>query len=344
MTEHPKRPLMWMGLAALMLAALACTCGPLANLSSQVESEMESALDEAVGTLQATADVPTLAVEFGSPGDGEAAGDYDGEIFDGGDGYNTTLAQWYTGPTSGTFASLLDAHNYVFEAQSGDSVIVEVTGDNETDTRIKLIDPEGNVIAEEDDTNDRDPYVVVDSLPASGVYTARIDTWDEGSYQIVISLNQQAATGTGQTGGRVQWAVAAIASTQYGDESWAAHQATGAPDTPECGDIATAWATESSSGEDWLEVRFDRAVIPARIEIYETYNPGAVVMVEVADAQGGFREVVYTASVAVVEDCPRVLTIDVSGIDQPIDAVTVYLDQREHNGWNEIDAVGLYGE
>lgn len=347
--EHSKRPLMWIGLAALMLAALACTCGPLANLSSQVESEM----NDAVGTLQVTADVavPTLAIELGSPDDGEMAGDYDGPIFDGGDGYNTTLAQWYTGPTSGTFSSLLDAHNYVFEAQAGDSVIIEVTGENETDTRVKLIDPEGNVLAEEDDTHDRDPYVVMDSLPASGVYTARVDTWDEGSYEITISLNEEAATDDGQVGGgSVQWGVAAIASTEYGSDSWSANQATGAPDTsPDCGDIATAWASESSTGEDWLEVRFDQAVIPTKVEVYETYNPGAVVLIEVANSQSGYREAIYTATPEAFDEeyCPLVLAINIGGeivITEPVDTVTVYIDQREHTGWNEIDAVGLYSQ
>jgi hypothetical protein len=139
-----------------------------------------------------------------------------------------------------------------------------------------------------------------------------------------------------------QWAVNAMASTQYGESSWSALQATGAPDTPECGDITTAWASATSSGVDWLRLEYAVAVIPSQINIYQTYNPGAVYRVEVTDTSGATRTVYETAPAA-VPVCPYVLTVDVTGVDTPVQSVTVHIDQSNHTGWNEIDAVELVG-
>jgi hypothetical protein len=81
-----------------------------------------------------------------------------------------------------------------------------------------------------------------------------------------------------------QWAVTAEASSQYTDDSWSAQQATGAPDTPEAGDNATAWAAASADVEvETLALVYAQAVIPTGIEIHESFNPGAIVKIEVLD-------------------------------------------------------------
>ncbi len=141
-----------------------------------------------------------------------------------------------------------------------------------------------------------------------------------------------------------QWATSANASSQYGSDSWSALQATGAPDTTQCGDIQTAWATANSDGVDFIELAYPVAVIPTRIDIYQTYNPGAVVRVEVVDAAGA-PHTVYEGQPAPISECPYVQTIDVTqaGIDFPVSKVIVHLDQTNHTGWNEIDAVQLTG-
>ena len=95
---------------------------------------------------------------------------------------------------------------------------------------------------------------------------------------------------------------------------------------------------------DWLELTYAVPVVPARIEIYETYNPGAVVQVDVANSATGFEQTVYTASPAPNDQCPFTLTINVSGVTQLVNQVTVHLDQTNHTGWNEIDAVALISQ
>ena len=139
-----------------------------------------------------------------------------------------------------------------------------------------------------------------------------------------------------------QWATGATASSQYGDDDYSAQQAIGAPNTMECGDIETAWASETSDGVDWLEVTFATAVVPSEINIRETNMPGFINKVEVKD-EAGVYYTVWEGTPAIVEECPRVLTVSVSGVNARVSAVRINLDQREGGWWNEIDAVELVG-
>jgi hypothetical protein len=141
-----------------------------------------------------------------------------------------------------------------------------------------------------------------------------------------------------------QWASHADGSSEYGEQRWGFEQATGEPNTKACGDNDTAWAGASSSGREYLRVFFDEPVIPSQINIYQTYNPGAIVAIDVgvstidrvltlpdsADPQGS-------------TDCPGVFSYDVSGVTTPIDFVVIYIDQSLTGNWNEIDAVELVG-
>lgn len=143
-----------------------------------------------------------------------------------------------------------------------------------------------------------------------------------------------------------QWATGASATTQYGDDSWAASQATLAPDTyPECGDVATAWASQYSDGIDSLVLSYVGAVIPTQINIYETYNPGAILRVWVAPMSSSDFTLVFDAGQMLMEPptCPNILSVEVSGVDFLVGMVKIDLDQSNHTGWNEIDAVELVG-
>jgi hypothetical protein len=140
-----------------------------------------------------------------------------------------------------------------------------------------------------------------------------------------------------------QWATGAMASSEYGSADYSAQQATGAPNTTECGDIETAWASEASDGVDWLEVSFSTAVVPTEISIRETYSPGFINKVEVRD-EAGLSYTVWEGTPAAVEECPRVLTVSVSGVNARVNAVRINLDQRDGGNWNEIDAVELVGQ
>jgi len=141
-----------------------------------------------------------------------------------------------------------------------------------------------------------------------------------------------------------QWATRATASSQYSDPRWSASQATGAPNTSSCGDYDTAWATASSTGVDWLRLEYDTPVIPTQIEIHQTYNPGAVNLIEVEDASGA-RQTVYEAPTATapLDECPTVVIVPVRGVVDKVSTVIVHVDQSAMIAWSEIDAVELIG-
>lgn len=141
----------------------------------------------------------------------------------------------------------------------------------------------------------------------------------------------------------VQWGAIAYASTEYGNPDWSAGQATGAPDTAECGDYATAWAASgSNSPDDWLEVHYAKPMFAEEIRIYETYNPGSIVRVEVITVVADYIAV-WEGDPEASGECPRVFSVPVEGIEAPITGVRLTLDQSVIGDWNEIDAVQLVG-
>ena len=140
-----------------------------------------------------------------------------------------------------------------------------------------------------------------------------------------------------------QWASFAFASSEYGSDDWSAMQATGEPDTFECGDQTTAWASSSSNTVEWIELTYDVAVIPTEINIYETYYPDQVVKVEVADLSMAYFTVYEaTPSDHTEGDCPYILSIQ-TDTNQAISSVRITVDQSVLTNWNEIDAVELVG-
>jgi len=140
-----------------------------------------------------------------------------------------------------------------------------------------------------------------------------------------------------------QWASSAQASSEYDHPDWSATQATGAPDTLECGDTPTAWAPYDQFTVEWLEVRYSTPVIPTEINIYESHTPTQVSRVEVLDAQGNYHEV-YTAEPEMAADCPYILTVPVREVGDLVVGVKITIDQSKIGlPWDEIDAVELVG-
>jgi hypothetical protein len=140
-----------------------------------------------------------------------------------------------------------------------------------------------------------------------------------------------------------QFATGATASSQYSETSWSAMQATSAPDTAGCGDLSSAWASLYSSGKNWLLLTYGQPVIPTHIVIYQTFNPGAVSLVEVLD-EAGNSIVVYETHPTIVSQCPHMLEIEVKDVNTLVRSVRVTIDQSTHNDWSEIDAVQLLGK
>jgi hypothetical protein len=138
-----------------------------------------------------------------------------------------------------------------------------------------------------------------------------------------------------------QWAVSAVASSQFGSVGWTASDATGAPNTTDCGDHTTAWASASSNTVEWIELSYATPVYATEVVIYQTYNPSSIVKVELIDQTGGYHEV-YSAQPKALQ-CPQTLTISFQQTDYQVAGLRITVDQSVLQGWNEIDAVELAG-
>ncbi len=120
--------------------------------------------------------------------------------------------------------------------------------------------------------------------------------------------------------------------------SWSPAQATGAADTPNAGDHATAWATlTADSGEEWLELSYAHAMRIAQVRIHENNAPGAVARVAAIVAG---EEVTLWHGVAPPVVAPNVFAVEALEAVK-CDRIRVYLDTARIPGWNEIDAVEL---
>jgi hypothetical protein len=140
-----------------------------------------------------------------------------------------------------------------------------------------------------------------------------------------------------------QWATNASASSEYNNPDWSAMQATGGPNTFECNDRVTAWASATPTGLDTLHLDYNTAVIPTAISIYQNYFPGSVVKVEVVDLIGN-ATTVYQAAAAPVPQCPYIQVIPISNVTEKVNAIIITLDQSVIGQWDEIDAVELIGK
>jgi beta-lactamase regulating signal transducer with metallopeptidase domain/regulation of enolase protein 1 (concanavalin A-like superfamily) len=163
-----------------------------------------------------------------------------------------------------------------------------------------------------------------------------------------------------------------------GTQPWGPEQATGAPDTDRAGDLPTAWAPlEPDAGREWLKVDFERAVSIAGVRVRQTFNPGAIS--KVAAVENGRELVLWQGQdptfsargnidliLLVDEPCPDdaselikgyselsvLIPVKIQVVNGSVEidkdlvckSIKIYLDTTRKRGWNEIDAVQLFGK
>lgn len=261
-----------------------------------------------------------------------------------------------------------DPELWLFSGSEGDVVTITMLADDDVfDTRLYLYNAEDtiismNAIAENDDMEDSEDFtynsqIAEFELPADGDYIIEATRFggSEGTYTLTLETDSESASGDpgrgelSPVGGGGddevirQWASEADGSSQYGDDAWSFTQATGEPNVDICADDTRAWASESPTGEDYLELTYDEAVIPTQINIYQSYSPGSIIRVEVANSDTGETFEIENSADPGDSPCPGVLTVTVEGVETPVDTVIIYLDQSIGGNWNEIDAVELVG-
>ncbi|MCA9139519.1 MAG: hypothetical protein KDB00_22250 [Planctomycetales bacterium] len=125
--------------------------------------------------------------------------------------------------------------------------------------------------------------------------------------------------------------------------NWSIQQVLGQPDTPRAGDFGTAWASSlQDSGVEWLVVEFPRSVDVAKIQIEETYNPGAVNRVCSVDFTGRETEI-WSGKDPTAVGSSRGSSMIVPSQTINSRRLKIYLDSANVLGWNEIDAIALHG-
>ncbi|HOW73996.1 MAG TPA: M56 family metallopeptidase, partial [Phycisphaerae bacterium] len=124
-----------------------------------------------------------------------------------------------------------------------------------------------------------------------------------------------------------------------GTRAWGPEQATGEPDTPDAGDIQTAWASRTRDGQtEWLVLDYAESVVPKMVKIHETYNPGAVNAIGMFTPDG--TEVrVWSGQDPTARDKGKGVSEIPIKADFKTKRVKIYLDSQAVSGWNEIDAV-----
>ena len=141
----------------------------------------------------------------------------------------------------------------------------------------------------------------------------------------------------------IQWASTVRGvSTQYTASSWAATKVLGAPDVfPGNGDNASAWASLGADDRDeWIEVGYAQPMQISAVEIYETFNPGAISAIELITADGE-HIAAYQGAPGATGQTSNKLRAEVGCTSSPIVAVRVQLASTTVPGWNELDAIGL---
>ncbi len=214
MKTSTQRALAAFSLFALLLAALACTCGPLSQIqgTAATAGALATEVNEGMPTFQAQATelvaeatnlAPTLNAQLTQAAEGGDIGGLElpggegtaqsplGPVYDGGDGLTTILVESISIGESktGQIDGIFDAQNWLFQGTSGQSVTIRVQAIGDTDPRAYLIDPSGNVLAEDDDSGGGaggyDAQITF-TLPADGTYTVRVDVFSGGQYTITI--------------------------------------------------------------------------------------------------------------------------------------------------------------
>ncbi|MBL9139119.1 MAG: hypothetical protein JNK85_24845 [Verrucomicrobiales bacterium] len=142
---------------------------------------------------------------------------------------------------------------------------------------------------------------------------------------------------------RGQWAATAQASSEYRSASFSAARATGAPDVQSYGDNGNAWATKMADAPDeWIELTFAQPTRAAEVRVRQTFNPGAIVRVDLIDSDN-LSQTVFQGTDTNVYSRNSIgwFIVKFPTTTKPIASVRLSLDSVTVRGWNEIDAVQL---
>jgi hypothetical protein len=131
-------------------------------------------------------------------------------------------------------------------------------------------------------------------------------------------------------------------SSEYDAGDWGANQVIGAPNTPDCGDYTTAWASADADNQrEFLVLGYAVPQKVNKIQIFQNLNPGAIDTVYLRNAATGVWTTVFSTTAIANATCPGTLTIDIALTTYKVDAVRIAMNSPAVADWNEIDAVAI---
>lgn len=136
-------------------------------------------------------------------------------------------------------------------------------------------------------------------------------------------------------------------SSQYSSGGWSANRALGEENIyPLYGDFSGAWASfTTDSQREFLILGFEESQTVKKIEIFETFNPGAIDTIFLRNSATQKWVTVYAHKA--LPDLPataRIFSIHLIETRYKADAIRLAINSPAVAGWNEIDAVAITGQ
>ena len=162
---------------------------------------------------------------------------------------------------------------------------------------------------------------------------------------LAAGLTAQApVSAAGVPGSNCRWATSVVGfSSQYSTTAWSAQHALGSPDTySSYGDIPSAWASATSDGQrEFLVLAYSDPAPINFVNVYETWNPGAIDRIAVKNPGTGLFETVWTGTAAAAAPVSRVFTATFPQTSFDVTEVRIEFNSPVVPNWNEVDAVAI---
>ncbi|MBC7388840.1 MAG: OmpA family protein [Opitutaceae bacterium] len=139
----------------------------------------------------------------------------------------------------------------------------------------------------------------------------------------------------------IQWAFRVLDYSSQKDNKWAsAKQAIGAPNVSPAGMSSEhAWEPKESNKQEFIKVGFQTPIIPKKIVIVESFNPGSITQIFAYDAEGKEYSIA-TYKPKSIKDKSRVFYVNTADLDYYVLALKIvfkpFKDQKIG-----IDAIGI---
>lgn len=140
----------------------------------------------------------------------------------------------------------------------------------------------------------------------------------------------------------VQWASKVINySSQKEFESYSAREVLGEPNSmPSKGYSSTAWQASSDDRKEFIHVGFNKPMKIRQVIIAENFSPGAVVKVQLLDAQNQVYDVLKKPA-DTLNVFSRFFYVRFDETSYEVASVKIFIDCRVVPGENQIDAIGI---